>query len=81
MNLLFIGELGGRSLLILGFLSFVFFIFWVVTIIDIVKSTFQDPNMKLIWVLVVIFTNPLGTIIYWIVAPSQKGNNNFNNYR
>ncbi|WP_255742340.1 PLDc N-terminal domain-containing protein [Belliella calami] len=79
MNLLIIGGVGGAGLLIFGFLAFVFFIFWVVTIIDIVRSNFQDPNMKLIWILIVIFTNPIGTIIYWIIAPNQKINN-FNRF-
>ncbi|MCH7397413.1 hypothetical protein MM236_05410 [Belliella sp. DSM 107340] len=35
--------------------------------------------MKLIWILIVIFTNPIGTIIYWIIAPNQKINN-FNRF-
>ncbi|MCH7413473.1 hypothetical protein MM213_08255 [Belliella sp. R4-6] len=35
--------------------------------------------MKLIWILIVIFTNPIGTIIYWIIAPNQKSKN-FNRF-
>ncbi len=85
MNLLFIGGMspGSFVLIIFAFFAFAFLIFWVITFVDIVKSSFKDPNMKLIWILVVIFTNPIGAIIYWILAPGQKKNdfNQFNHLK
>lgn len=81
MNLTFIGGLspGSIILILLMFLTFAFFVFWIVTLIDVVRSEFKDPNMKLIWILVIIFTNFIGTIVYWIIAPNQKSNN-FNRF-
>ena len=42
------------------------------TIVDITKSKFKGESDKLIWVLVVVLLNPIGSILYFLVAPSQK---------
>jgi heme/copper-type cytochrome/quinol oxidase subunit 4 len=66
---------------ILGFLGvqefsifIVFALFWIVTIValvDVLKSNFESNN-KLIWVLVVIFTNIIGAILYFTIGRKQK---------
>ncbi|MCH7406010.1 PLDc N-terminal domain-containing protein [Belliella aquatica] len=81
MNLSFIGGIspGSFILILFSIVAFAFFVFWIITLVDIVRSNFKDPNMKLIWILIVLFANFLGVIIYWIIAPNQK-NNNFNQF-
>lgn len=85
MNLLFIGGIspGSFVLILFSIVAFAFFAFWIITLVDIVKSNFKDPNMKLIWILVLIFTSPIGAIIYWIIAPNQIINNfnQFNHFK
>ncbi len=44
----------------------------VIAIIDITKSEFKGGNDKLIWILVVLFFNPLGTLIYFLIGKDQK---------
>lgn len=85
MNLLFIGGLspGSFILILFSIVAFAFFVFWIITLVDIVRSNFKDPKMKLIWILIVLFANFLGVIIYWIIAPNQKINdfNQFNHFK
>ena len=44
----------------------------VIAIIDITKSEFKGGNDKLIWILVVLFLNPLGTLLYFLIGKDQK---------
>lgn len=80
---MFIGGVSGGVFLILGLLSFIFFVLWVITIVNAVQSNFKDPNMKLIWILIILFGNFLGMVLYWIIAPGQKKNdfNQFNHLK
>jgi hypothetical protein len=43
-------------------------VFWVLAIIDCAQRQFQDPNEKIIWILVIVFTHWIGTLIYWFVG-------------
>jgi hypothetical protein len=49
-----------------------FFAFWLYALVDVVKSDFKDPNMKLIWIVILIFANPLGPFIYFGLSRKQK---------
>lgn len=44
------------------------FVFWVVMLVDAIQRKFKDPNEKIIWVLVIIFTHIVGAIIYWFLV-------------
>ncbi|MBD0777022.1 PLDc N-terminal domain-containing protein [Maribacter sp. ANRC-HE7] len=44
----------------------------VVAIIDITKGRFKGANDRLIWILVVLFLNPLGTLLYFLMGKDQK---------
>lgn len=46
--------------------------FWVTCLIDILKSDFAEINLKLIWILIVIFLPILGSILYFIIGRKQK---------
>jgi hypothetical protein len=43
----------------------------IIALIDILKSEFTGNN-KIVWLLVVLFTNFFGTILYFLVGRKQK---------
>jgi hypothetical protein len=43
----------------------------IIALIDILKSQFNG-NDKIVWLLVVLFTNFFGTILYFLVGRKQK---------
>jgi hypothetical protein len=58
-------------LIILGVISIVFILpIW--ALIDIIRSQFNDPNNKIIWVIVVILLPFLGSILYLTIGKGQK---------
>ena len=46
-------------------------IFWIVEIVDVVKRDFQEPNNKVIWLLVIIFLHFFGAILYYFIGKQQ----------
>ncbi|KAB0670289.1 DUF4124 domain-containing protein [Oryzomonas sagensis] len=48
------------------------FIAWVSTLVDIVKSEFESPSNKTVWLLLVILLPLLGMIIYYCFGLGQK---------
>lgn len=44
----------------------------VIAIIDIVRGEFAGRNDKLIWILVVLFLNPLGSLLYFLIGKDQR---------
>ena len=69
MELAFIGGL--EILIILGIGLFVVLL-PIIALIDIVKSNFSRDNDKLIWVLIVLFFNIIGSILYFAIGVNQK---------
>ncbi len=52
--------------------GFCLFIAWVSTIVDIVRSEFDSPSNKTVWMLLVMFLPLLGMLLYYIFGLSQK---------
>jgi len=48
--------------------SLLFFIFWVWMLIDCIQNQRLNSTEKVIWVLVIIFLNLLGAIIYFLAG-------------
>jgi hypothetical protein len=65
MNLL--GVLGTQELLIL----FVILIVPLLALIEIIRSSFNEPVNKIVWVLVVILLPLLGSLLFWIIGRNQ----------
>jgi hypothetical protein len=65
-----IGE-GGFPVLF-GLLGVAYLVFWIYTLVDVVKSEFKDQNMKIIWVLIILFAQVLGPILYWVLAKNDS---------
>ena len=51
-------------------------IFWIWALIDVLKSDFENPNNKTIWILLLIFAAPAGIIFYALIGIAQKKDNN-----
>lgn len=49
-----------------------YLILWVYCLVDILRSNFKDPNMKLIWILIILFAQLIGPIIYLVIGKNHK---------
>ncbi|WP_084421365.1 PLDc N-terminal domain-containing protein [Algoriphagus vanfongensis] len=73
MNYLnFIQNMGGGSIIVLFLIGILYFGLWLYCIVDVIRSDFRDPNMKLIWILILIFVQFIGSIIYLAVGKTTK---------
>ena len=74
-----VGE-GLIAAIVLGtfFITFVvgifFFVFWILMLVDVIQRKFKKDNDKIIWILIIVFTNWVGAIIYYFVVrkPNKK---------
>lgn len=72
MTLNLFQNMGGGVPLFLLLFGFAYFILWVYCLIDAIRSDFKDQNMKLIWVLILLFAHGLGPIAYLILGKGSK---------
>jgi len=63
--------IGPQELLLVLLVGLCLFLLPLFAIVDIVRSKFEG-NMQLIWVIIVVFFNVLGTILYFIIGRNQK---------
>jgi len=66
-----LGFIGAQEILIVLLVSLFLFILPIVALIDIVRSEFEGNN-KIVWVLIVIFFNIIGSILYFMIGKNQK---------
>jgi len=57
--------------MLLQFLGLLLVMFWVYALYDCLKSTFKEPNQKLIWLVLIILVPYLGPVMY--IGLSKKG--------
>lgn len=69
--MILLGMIGPQELIIVLIVGLFFFLLPLIAIIDIVRSKFEG-NMQLIWVLIVIFFNIIGSILYFVIGRNQK---------
>lgn len=69
--MILLGVIGAEELLILLFLALIILLLPLIALVDIIRSKFEG-NMQLIWVIVVVFLNVIGTILYFIIGRNQK---------
>ncbi|WP_456376870.1 PLDc N-terminal domain-containing protein [Lutibacter sp.] len=68
----YIGMVGPRQImLILGVILTLGFIPTIIALIDILKNKFEGNN-KIVWVLIVLFLNLIGAILYFTIGKKQK---------
>jgi hypothetical protein len=51
-----------------GILGLASTIFWIVMLVDAARRDFHDNTVKLVWILVLVFTHFLGAVIYYFVG-------------
>ncbi|GAB3024111.1 PLDc N-terminal domain-containing protein [Spirosoma pulveris] len=67
----FIGIGGIELFLLLGVLAFLF-ILPIIALIDVVRSNFRGPNDKVIWVIIIVFLNLIGALLYIFIGRKQR---------
>ncbi len=62
-----------QDIIILVTLLFVLLptVFWIVELVDAARRQFPEPNLKIVWLLVIFFTHALGALIYYFVGKQQ----------
>ena len=60
---------GIGAFLIIGVLAIAAVVLWVWALIDAIRNPALDDTMRIVWVLVIVFTGLIGSLIYAIVAP------------
>ena len=46
--------------------------FGIYVLVDILKSEFTNSINKVIWLILVLFTGPLGIVLYYAIGKKQK---------
>jgi tellurite resistance protein TehA-like permease len=75
-------ETAGLLIIFVGIIFFIaalalaifLFIFWILMIIDCAKREFKGDEEKIVWILVLIFINWLGALIYYFAVKRGSGN-------
>ena len=44
----------------------------IIALVDVIRSNFKGANNKLIWVLVILFLNIFGALLYFFIGTRQK---------
>ena len=69
--MIYLGMIGPWQVIIILMIALFGFLLPIIALIDILKNKFNG-NDKIIWVLVVIFFNILGSILYFAIGQNQK---------
>jgi hypothetical protein len=63
--------LAGAALLIVGILVLLSVIVWIWALIDAATNPALDGTAKIVWLLVIFFTEIIGAIAYFVLRPSR----------
>ncbi len=66
-----LGIIGLAELVVILFVGLFLLLLPLIAIVDIIQSKFEG-NMQLIWVIIVVFFNVIGTLLYFIFGRNQK---------
>lgn len=64
--------MGGGTMILFLLLGLAYFILWVYCVVDVLRSNFKDQNMKLIWIVILLFAQGFGPIAYLILGKGSK---------
>lgn len=67
----FIG-LGGQEVLFILLVLGILFLLPLIALVDVIRSDFRGSNDKLIWVIVILFLNIIGALLYLIIGRNQR---------
>lgn len=69
---------GGVAVIGFGMMAFFFavgiaiIIIWIISLVDVIKSDFQKPNDKTMWIILLLLIPPIGAILYQLIGKKQK---------
>jgi len=69
--MILLGIIGTAELIFILIVTTFFILFPLIALVDIIRSKFEG-NMQLIWVIIVIFFNIIGSILYFLIGRNQK---------
>jgi len=72
MTLSFIQNMGGGFIIIFLLFAILYAILWIYCLVDIIRSEFKDPNMKIIWIVILLFAQGIGPLVYLVLGKSTK---------
>lgn len=64
--------LGGMEIILILLVLGVFTLLPVIALVDVIRSDFRGTNDKLIWVIVILFLNVIGAVLYWAIGRNQR---------
>ena len=71
MTVLFFMNMGLGGIVFL-LLSLAYLAFWIYCLVDVIRSDFKDQNMKIIWVIIILFAHLIGPLAYLAIGKSTK---------
>ena len=66
-DLIFLKIWGFGAILSAIIVAILIFSFWIVMLIDVLTKKFKDNSTKIVWILVIVFLNIFGALIYYFV--------------
>ena len=69
--MIYLGMIGAWQIILILIAVFLGIIPTIIALIDILKSKFEGDN-KIVWVIVVVFFNLIGAILYFTIGRKQK---------
>jgi hypothetical protein len=67
----YLGMIGPWQMILILIVVFLGFLPTIIALIDILRNKFNG-NDKIVWILVVLFFNLIGAILYFIIGTKQK---------
>ena len=64
--------LGGQELILIVLVLGLLFLLPIIALVDVIRSEFRGSNDKLIWVIVILFLNIIGALLYLTIGRSQR---------
>ncbi len=58
--------------LFLGLSALVGYLFWLRALVDCATKESNAGNTKIVWVIIIVFTNIFGAAVYWAVRRPQR---------
>jgi len=68
----FIGLGVPELLVIVSILGGIFIVFPLVALIEVIRSDFRGQNDKLTWVVIILFLNLVGALLYFVIGRKQR---------
>ena len=69
--MIYLGMIGAWQLILILVVLFLGILPTIIALVDILKSEFKGNN-KIVWILVVLFANFFGAILYFLIGREQK---------